>query len=1034
MHGDADFFTYRTQQSESFDTNSTVTAHPPSTRPPVHTRQPSTNARSQIALPTTIQSSMHQDSKPSNFLNTEFDFDNFIDKSRTDDGGFGYHANISAGENSFTAPTVNKQNVKINGINAGAKKPLAPSKTEGAQLSRASSLVSRHNSIGRTMEQPAMRSEAMGPPATPSVTRTRRQSQFPTSRSNQPITRTPRKSIGPGVLPGSMRLDKTNVNLPGPSFEGDVNGAGEAGITGAGDSEFQLGFRPPEQPGFVPSPWTAKAKSFQPISKVPQDYLSAPFLDFQASLTAGLGSSGSPAVEKRTTTPSSGKRLSIAPGHATGLGARTISPTDARRMKRLSMMPNPPPVPYTPPTMQTDGPGYFGLRSTANSPSMIPRKTSTPSSSRTTPDHGRKSFNSGFVSSSNTSYASNRTSNGSIRNVPGISHSRLPTVKSRAESVAAVYEAEVPPVPAIPKAYESPKGEFDIPVYSTRKSSLPFDAASVYSTSNSDRVSTHSSEKEPSKTERDSTRQRAIAANEAVYQHTKAAPNRNLPPLRLPPINLLPLSTPTANKIAALHETKSSYQVGTVTPPPRKAPPKTPSTPMTASKASFFPRSFHREEVAVNTFHPPLRSSSSHYALRSEASSFRAPSTTSSIAWGPSEPQLGRKAVSPFLSSSLPKTSLDLGAPPKTPSISDHSKSSATLSRKPSMLTGPREPSKPWSHPSPKHAVQDKPPTPEPEPAPASTSFGASLRRTLSLNRRKSVSRANAAIEQANNAPQPPKHGDMPPPKLPASGTWTNGTSTAKTPISKSQFLPSRRKASISDLQTKKEPAAAEALPATVIRKPVKSNSEYIFSNKASDNHPEAASSSALKSLGFPEPKRPRLQHVEATLDVDDKVAEEEMRKHASQRRDTESAARELDELRRRAVPKDRVSPTQALRTAKLNIFERGEIIDFKDIYFCGTQGAKKLNGDLAQSDGNFGYDDERGDYNIVDGDHLMYRYEVVDLLGKGSFGQVVRCVDHKTGGLVAIKIIRNKKRFHQQALVEVNILQKIREWVSRPP
>ena len=1024
---------HRTQPSESFDTSNTATPTAPSIRPLTHTRQPSANTRSQIALPTMIQTSTRQDSKPSNFLNTDFDFDSFIDRGKTDDRGLRYHTNDTAGENVFTTPAANRQNTKVNGVNVGVKRPLTTSKTEGTQLSRASSLVSRHNSTGRAKEQQTMKGEAMGPPATPAASKTRRQSQFPTSQSSQSIARTPRKSIGPGILTGSMRTSNTNINLARPSVEKGGDGEGEARMDGAGDTEFQLSFRPPEQPSFVPSPRTAKAKSFQPISKGPHDYLSAPFLDFQASLTAGLGSSGSPAAEKRTTTPSSGKRLSIAPGHATGLGARTISPTDARRMKRLSMMPNPPPMPYTPPATQTDGPAYFGLRSTANSPSMIPRKTSTPSSNRTTPDHGRKSFSSGVVSSSNTSYASNRTSNGSIRNVPGLSHSRLPTVKSRAESVAAAYEAEVPPVPAIPKAYESPKGEFDVPIYSTRKSSLPFDAASLNSNSNSDVISTYSSEKEPSKAGRD-TKQRAIAANEAVYQHTKAASNRNLPPLRLPPINLLPLSTPTANKIAALHDNKSSYQIGTVTPPPRKAPPKTPSTPMTASKASFFPRSFHREEVTMNTFNPPLRSSSSHYALRSEVSSLRAPSTTSSIAWGPSEPQLGRKAVSPFLSSSLPKTSLDLGAPPKAPSISDLPKSSSGLSRKPSTLTGPREPSKPWSHPTPKYAVQDKPPTPEPERAPTSTGFGASLRRTLSLNRRKSVSRANAAIEQVNNAPQPPKHSEMPPPKVPASSTWTNGISTSKTPMSKSQFLPSRRKASISDLQPKNESAIVETITTAVNRKPVKSNSEYKFSNKSFDSHVDALPSSALKSLGFPEPKRPRLQHIEATLDADDKVAEEEMRKHASQRRDTESAARELDELKRRAVPKDRVSPAQALRTAKLNIFERGEIIDFKDIYFCGTQGAKKLNGDLGQSDANFGYDDERGDYNIVDGDHLMYRYEVVDLLGKGSFGQVVRCVDHKTGALVAIKIIRNKKRFHQQALVEVNILQKIREWVRLLP
>lgn len=170
---------------------------------------------------------------------------------------------------------------------------------------------------------------------------------------------------------------------------------------------------------------------------------------------------------------------------------------------------------------------------------------------------------------------------------------------------------------------------------------------------------------------------------------------------------------------------------------------------------------------------------------------------------------------------------------------------------------------------------------------------------------------------------------------------------------------------------------------------------------------------------------------MEAQLDRDDLSAEEEMKKLALKRKETEKAAQEVDALRRRATAKDRVSPNSALRMANLNIFERGEIVDYKDIYFCGTRDAKKHVGDLSTEVANFGYDDERGDYNIVTGDHLAYRYEIVDILGKGSFGQVVRCVDHKTGGLVAIKIIRNKKRFHQQALVEVDILQKLREWVS---
>lgn len=172
-------------------------------------------------------------------------------------------------------------------------------------------------------------------------------------------------------------------------------------------------------------------------------------------------------------------------------------------------------------------------------------------------------------------------------------------------------------------------------------------------------------------------------------------------------------------------------------------------------------------------------------------------------------------------------------------------------------------------------------------------------------------------------------------------------------------------------------------------------------------------------------------KNTESQLDRDDQQAEDEMKRLALKRKDTENAAKELDALIRRATAKERVSPNQALRIAKLNIFERGEIVDYSNVYFCGTDTAKKHNGDLQAEAANFGYDDERGDYNIVTGDHLAYRYEIIDILGKGSFGQVVRCIDHKTGGLVAIKIIRNKKRFHQQALVEVDILQKLRDWVS---
>ena len=98
-------------------------------------------------------------------------------------------------------------------------------------------------------------------------------------------------------------------------------------------------------------------------------------------------------------------------------------------------------------------------------------------------------------------------------------------------------------------------------------------------------------------------------------------------------------------------------------------------------------------------------------------------------------------------------------------------------------------------------------------------------------------------------------------------------------------------------------------------------------------------------------------------------------------------------------------------------------------MYYVGARSEKKMaTPDITTN--NFGYDDERGDYQVVNHDHLAFRYEVIDTLGKGSFGQVLHCRDYCTGESMAIKIIRNKKRFHHQALVEIKILDNLRKWV----
>lgn len=125
--------------------------------------------------------------------------------------------------------------------------------------------------------------------------------------------------------------------------------------------------------------------------------------------------------------------------------------------------------------------------------------------------------------------------------------------------------------------------------------------------------------------------------------------------------------------------------------------------------------------------------------------------------------------------------------------------------------------------------------------------------------------------------------------------------------------------------------------------------------------------------------------------------------------------------------PKMPITPRKALQifSEKLTDYEQTEILN-KTVYFMGPK-AKKIEASL-MNDHNFGYDDEKGDYNIVLKDHIDYRYEAISILGQGSFGQVVKCYDHKLKEQCALKIIRNKKKFHDQALVEVKVLEALRE------
>ena len=56
----------------------------------------------------------------------------------------------------------------------------------------------------------------------------------------------------------------------------------------------------------------------------------------------------------------------------------------------------------------------------------------------------------------------------------------------------------------------------------------------------------------------------------------------------------------------------------------------------------------------------------------------------------------------------------------------------------------------------------------------------------------------------------------------------------------------------------------------------------------------------------------------------------------------------------------------------------------------------------------------------------ITFRYEVLGLLGKGSFGQVLKAFDHKEQEYVAIKMVRNDALYKKEAENEVKILRHL--------
>lgn len=63
-----------------------------------------------------------------------------------------------------------------------------------------------------------------------------------------------------------------------------------------------------------------------------------------------------------------------------------------------------------------------------------------------------------------------------------------------------------------------------------------------------------------------------------------------------------------------------------------------------------------------------------------------------------------------------------------------------------------------------------------------------------------------------------------------------------------------------------------------------------------------------------------------------------------------------------------------------------------------------------------------RADYGLC----YRNRYLILDVLGQGTFGQVVKCQNLKTQEVVAVKVVKNRTAYFNQSMMEVSVLDLV--------
>ncbi|KAI9732234.1 MAG: dual specificity protein kinase yak1 [Claussenomyces sp. TS43310] len=129
----------------------------------------------------------------------------------------------------------------------------------------------------------------------------------------------------------------------------------------------------------------------------------------------------------------------------------------------------------------------------------------------------------------------------------------------------------------------------------------------------------------------------------------------------------------------------------------------------------------------------------------------------------------------------------------------------------------------------------------------------------------------------------------------------------------------------------------------------------------------------------------------------------------------------------RRANPEGGfISPLQALTTHLPSTYR----ICNPSFKYESSRNPRRVLTKPSKGSKNDGFDNEDSDYILYVNDILgseetghKNRYLILDVLGQGTFGQVVKCQNLKTQEVVAVKVVKNRTAYFNQSMMEVSVL-----------